>query len=128
MSDKSPLQMLAQTCSQIGADSGPGAGAKLSSEKAAKMSKAGTKPGSPTIVVSDAKPVPFKPYENTKDVTAKAVESKRASEAGSNKSSSPHNDSRSPRDIAASEVTRNGTKSASPKQSASSSARYECDL
>ena len=88
-------------------------------------SKGGTKPGSPTIVVSDtAKPVPFKPYENTKDVaTAKAVESKRLSDTGSSKSSSPvHPDPRE-RDRAASESNRQATKSASPKQSASSSVR-----
>ena len=30
-----------------------------------------TKCSSPTIVVSDSKPVPFKPYETTKDVKAK---------------------------------------------------------
>ena len=66
---------------------------------------------SPTIVVSDSKPVPFKPYETTKDVKAKvtsdlsypgltclvisqAVESKRGSETGSSKSVSPHIDTR----------------------------------
>lgn len=89
-------------------------------------SKASTKPGSPTIVVSDAKPVPFKPYENTKDVAgAKAVESKRLSETGSSKSSSPDQpDLRSPRDNAGS-AERHGAKSASPKQSASSSVRWE---
>ena len=73
-----------------------------------------TKCSSPTIVVSDSKPVPFKPYETTKDVKAKvrltetdlgremlilfcqAVESKRASETGStgSKSVSPHIDTR----------------------------------
>ena len=65
-------------------------------------------------MVSDSKPVPFKPYETTKDVKAKvrltetdlgremlilfcqAVESKRASETGStgSKSVSPHIDTR----------------------------------
>ena len=93
MSDKSPLQMLAQTCSQIGADTG----AKSNSVAADKVksSAAGgkNKCGSPTIVVSDSKPVPFKPYENTKEVTAKAVDSKRVSEASS-KSASPHNENR----------------------------------
>lgn len=125
LADKSPLQLLAQTCSQIGADSGPGAGAKLSADKVGKMTggKANTKPGSPPIVVSDAKPVPFKPYENTKDgAGAKSVESKRLSETGSSKSSSPvQPDSRSPRDNASSESNRHATKSASPKQSTSSS-------
>ena len=70
-----------------------------------------TKCSSPTIVVSDSKPVPFKPYETTKDVKAKvrrlflreinyllspvqAVENKRASENGSSKSVSPHIDTR----------------------------------
>ena len=62
-------------------------------------------------MVSDSKPVPFKPYETTKDVKAKvrksvleklycsdssvqAVENKRASENGSSKSVSPHVDTR----------------------------------
>ena len=88
-------------------------------------SKASTKPGSPTIVVSDAKPVPFKPYENTKDVAgAKAVESKRLSETGSSKCSSPDQPDLRSRDNAGS-AERHGAKSASPKQSASSSVRWE---
>ena len=75
-------------------------------------------------MVSDtAKPVPFKPYENTKDVaTAKAVGSKRLSETGSSKSSSPVQPDSRDRDK--SESNRQATQSASPKQSASSSVRY----
>merc|ERR1719322_1513069 len=68
-SGKSPLQLLAQTCSQIGADTGSN---KLLSEKSGEAAKA--KGRSPTLVVSDgstsvalspaaAKPVSFKPYE-----------------------------------------------------------------
>ena len=95
--DKSPLQMLAQTCSQIGADPGPAA-AKPSTAAAGDKGKAAAGArkggGSPTIVVTDAKPVPFKPYESSKEVTAKPVDSKRASESGSAKSASPHFDSR----------------------------------
>ena len=97
MSDKSPLQMLAQTCSQIGADTGTkltsGAADKVKMTASNNSGKNSGKCGSPTIVVSDSKPVPFKPYENTKEVTAKAVDSKRVSEASS-KSASPHNETR----------------------------------
>ena len=94
--DKSPLQMLAQTCSQIGADPGP-ATAKPSTAAAGEKGKAagGARKGggSPTIVVTDAKPVPFKPYESSKEVTAKPVDSKRVSESSA-KSASPHFDTR----------------------------------
>ena len=93
MSDKSPLQMLAQTCSQIGADTGPKTNATVDKAKMSAGKNSGTKCGSPTIVVSDSKPVPFKPYENTKEVTAKTVDSKRISE-GSSKSASPHTETR----------------------------------
>merc|ERR1719507_1585549 len=115
MSDKSPLQMLAQTCSQIGADPGPKLLEKQKVSNGSSKSSNSTKCSSPTIVVSDSKPVPFKPYETTKDVKAKAVESKRASETGSSKSLSPHIDTRSPRESQASDL-HNGTKSVSPKQ------------
>ena len=97
LSDKSPLQMLAQTCSQIGADTGTkltsGAADKVKMTASNNSGKNSGKCGSPTIVVSDSKPVPFKPYENTKEVTAKAVDSKRMSETSS-KSASPHNETR----------------------------------
>jgi len=75
-SDKSPLQMLAQTCSQIGADSGPKMADKQKSItsgelKSGKGGNQAPKSSSPTIIVSDggpgSKPVPFKPYEITKD-------------------------------------------------------------
>merc|ERR1712013_298751 len=77
MSDKSPLQLLAQTCSQIGADSGP----KLIDKQKLSVDKSKTAPksGSPTLVVSDAKSVPFKPYEITKETSAAKIESKRPS-------------------------------------------------
>ena len=85
--------MLAQTCSQIGADSG----SKLASDKlkltASTVTSSKTSAparSSPSIVVSDSKQVPFKPYENTKEVSAKAVDSKRISDTGSSKSESPH--------------------------------------
>jgi len=125
-SDKSPLQMLAQTCSQIGADSG----SKLASDKlkltastvTSTKTSASTR-SSPSIVVSDSKQVPFKPYENTKEVSAKAVDSKRISDTGSSKSESPHMISRSPKESDV-EMFRNsngaGSKSISPKQSSTS--------
>ena len=88
--------MLAQTGSQIGADSG----SKLASDKlkltvSTVTSTKSSAPArsSPSIVVSDSKQVqqvPFKPYENTKEVSAKAVDSKRISDTGSSKSESPH--------------------------------------
>ena len=65
------MQLLAQTCSQIGADTGSN---KLLSEKSGEATKA--KGRSPTLVVSDgstsvaaalgpaSKPVSFKPYEH----------------------------------------------------------------
>ena len=81
-SDKSPLQLLAQTCSQIGADTGPGRSAAQGGKEGGRVEKeAGTrekggnqgkvgKPESPPIIVTDSgggardsKPVPFKPYE-----------------------------------------------------------------
>jgi len=124
LSDKSPLQMLAQTCSQIGADTGTkltsGAADKVKMTASNNSGKNSGKCGSPTIVVSDSKPVPFKPYENTKEVTAKAVDSKRMSETSS-KSASPHNETRSPRETnTISESLNNGSKSVSPKQTTSS--------
>ena len=97
--DKSPLQMLAQTCSQIGADPGPAAAkpstaAAAAGEKGKAAGGARKGGGSPTIVVADTKPVPFKPYESSKEVTAKPVDSKRVSESSA-KSASPHFDTRS---------------------------------
>ena len=102
MSDKSPLQMLAQTCSQIGADPGPKVTngndkAKLTSSSKSKAAAGGG--SSPVIVVSDSsKPVSFKPYETKEGggsaSSPKAVESKRSSDAGSSKSNSPHFDTR----------------------------------
>jgi len=129
MSDKSPLQMLAQTCSQIGADSGPKMidKQKLSSDK----SKNAPKSGSPTIVVSDAKPVPFKPYEITKEASVAKIESKRPSLNPSESSSKsiPMNSSspgasRSPMSHHKSEivtVSENGRSNISPKNSSSTS-------
>ena len=134
--------MLAQTCSQIGADPGPKVTngndkTKLTSSSKSKPAAGGG--SSPVIVVSDSsKPVSFKPYETKEGGSSpKAVESKRTSDAGSSKSNSPHFDTRlvfialiiivpystlfrSPRDA---ETGRNGYKSVSPKQS-TSSARY----
>jgi len=68
-SGKSPLQLLAQTCSQIGADTGS---SKLLAERSNGNSaevKASKGNKSPALVVSDVTPktVSFKPYEN-KDV------------------------------------------------------------
>lgn len=81
-SGKSPLQLLAQTCSQIGAD--PGNNKMLQEKSSGSSSSSGsansgggssnkddTKPSSrsgksPALVVTDPKPVSFKPYE-TKD-------------------------------------------------------------
>merc|ERR1719220_2126396 len=76
MSDKSPLQLLAQTCSQIGADSHPGPKMIDKQKPSVDKSKTAPKSGSPTIVVSDAKAVPFKPYEITKETSAAKIESK----------------------------------------------------
>jgi len=94
--DKSPLQMLAQTCSQIGADSGPKMADKQKSItsgelKGATKSSGGGVPkssSSPTIIVSDGggsgqtnsnKPVPFKPYEIAKEAAGARVESRKSS-------------------------------------------------
>ena len=94
MSDKSPLQMLAQTCSQIGSDSSQhriSSGSdktKLTGSSKNNNIKCSS-PSSDTLVVSDnTKKVPFKPYENSKDlsVTVKSVDNKRSSETDSNKS------------------------------------------
>jgi len=79
MSDKSPLQLLAQTCSQIGADSHSGPKLIDKQKPSVDKSKTAPKSGSPTIVVSDAKSVPFKPYEITKETSAAKIESKRPS-------------------------------------------------
>ena len=59
MSEKSPLQMLAQTCSQIGVDSGP----KLvdKPQLIPAQLKNSPNPGSPINVVSCTQPVTFKP-------------------------------------------------------------------
>eukprot|EP00095_Tigriopus_kingsejongensis_P008261 maker-scaffold240_size241964-snap-gene-0.8 protein:Tk08261 transcript:maker-scaffold240_size241964-snap-gene-0.8-mRNA-1 annotation:"zinc finger protein noc-like" len=74
-SGKSPLQLLAQTCSQIGADTGSN---KLLQEKSGSSnngdggSKGGNKSGrSPNLIVSDSKPVSFKPYETGLDHNGK---------------------------------------------------------
>ncbi len=76
-SGKSPLQLLAQTCSQIGADPGSN---KISLENKTKDQK--SKANSPTLIVSDSqtlspgsnqvnnhqsRPVSFKPYETTSE-------------------------------------------------------------
>ena len=122
MSDKSPLQMLAQTCSQIGADSGPKMidKQKLSSDK----SKNPPKSGSPTIVVSDAKAVPFKPYEITKEASVAKIESKRPSlnPSESSSKSTPMNSSspgasRSPVSNNKSEIVTVSDSNGSPKSS-----------
>jgi len=95
VSDKSPLQLLAQTCSQIGAD--PGSNKildrqKLGTDKSSKSSSSSKIGSSPTIVVSDSKPVPFKPYDITKDSSTNAaarVEAKRSSGSSAASNSSP---------------------------------------
>lgn len=86
-SDKSPLQLLAQTCSQIGTDNGPkltnkcnkGVGITRVHNGTDKFNKGVINSGSPTIEVSDSKKVPFKPYENTKDINNSGVEHNRQS-------------------------------------------------
>ena len=91
--------MLAQTCSQIGADTGHSKMTSSSGDKS-KVSSSKSKnttSTSPVIVVSEnnsssVKPVPFKPYEpSSGPVTPKCVENKRMSESSSTKSTSPHN-------------------------------------
>lgn len=107
--DKSPLQMLAQTCSQIGADSGPKMADKqktitATESKTSKIQhpKSGS---SPTIIVSDSssKPVSFKPYEITKENgTSGKIESRKSSVTSSeggkvaHSSNSPLGGTRSP--------------------------------
>lgn len=120
VSDKSPLQMLAQTCSQIGADTGPNKimDRSKASDKKPKLSS------SPTIVVSDAKPVSFKPYETTTKEPAR-VEQKRASSSASNSSpkstpistSSPgvSRSSMSPSEKSDHKMLENGKQSSSPR-------------
>lgn len=74
--EKSPLQLLAQTCSQIGADN---VSSKILSttEKLKGKSGEGDKKkadaASPSINVSDAKPVSFKPYATGGDVDRAAA-------------------------------------------------------
>lgn len=93
--EKSPLQLLAQTCSQIGADTGSLAtSSKLSlqNDKSKPKDDKVKKAGSPAIVVSDSSPVSFKPYESVRieDTGARAkIEDKRMSSSSSPKSSSP---------------------------------------
>lgn len=93
--EKSPLQLLAQTCSQIGADTGTiTSSSKLSlqNDKSKPKDDKVKKAGSPAIVVSDSSPVSFKPYESARieDSGARAkIEDKRMSSSSSPKSSSP---------------------------------------
>jgi len=123
VSDKSPLQMLAQTCSQIGADTGPTKIMDRSkgSDKKPNQNKLSS---SPTIVVSDAKPVSFKPYETTTKEPAR-VEQKRASSSASNSSpkstpistSSPgvSRSSMSPSEKSEHKIMENGKRGSSPR-------------
>merc|ERR1719369_472397 len=121
MSDKSPLQLLAQTCSQIGADSHSGPKLIDKQKPSVDKSKTAPKSGSPTIVVSDAKSVPFKPYEITKETSVAKIESKRPSlnPSESSSKSTPMNSSspgtsRSPKSDLAT-VSENGRSNVSPK-------------
>jgi len=129
MSDKSPLQLLAQTCSQIGADSHSGPKLIDKQKPSVDKSKTAPKSGSPTIVVSDAKSVPFKPYEITKETSAAKIESKRPSlnPSESSSKSTPLNSSspgtsRSPISQQKGDtvtVAENGRNNISPKNSSS---------
>jgi len=136
-SEKSPLQLLAQTCSQIGADPSPMSidkGRKStgsSSQGADSEYKPVSKSKSPVILVSDSKPVSFKPYESTKDGAETKKDSDWSSSASNEikvvshgqKSMSPnyHGTTKHISDIAshASDMSRNGSTKQSPPRSSS---------
>lgn len=126
--DKSPLQMLAQTCSQIGADSGPKIPDKQKSISGpeTKSSKHAPKSSSPTIIVSDGsnKPVSFKPYEITKEngsigSTGGKIESRKSSLTSSDGGKVPHTSS-SPVSGGRSPGLRDDRRETSPRNSSSS--------
>lgn len=100
--EKSPLQLLAQTCSQIGADN---VSSKILSTTEKLKPKDDKKRGdvSPSINVSDSKPVSFKPYASDDKVRVNSPKTPSAS--------SPHQLS----------AGRDGTKESSSKTSTPSS-------
>merc|ERR1719323_1271630 len=103
---KSPLQLLAQTCSQIGADPG---NTKLSLDKNNNNKKSSS---SPALIVSDnaspggtqvnhSRPVSFKPYESgssdrNNKTPSSVISLSPNSNSKHNSSASPPNSSKSP--------------------------------
>ena len=96
---KSPLQLLAQTCSQIGADPG---NTKLSLDKTKDNKKSSS---SPALIVSDnaspgtqvSRPVSFKPYESDRNTkTPSSVISLSPNSNSKHNSSTSPNSSKSP--------------------------------
>lgn len=127
--DKSPLQMLAQTCSQIGADSGPKMADKQKSITSTDIKGPKSslpKSSSPTIIVSDgggsAKTVPFKPYEITKDTGARIESRKSSLNSSDGGKTSGHQTSSSPLGRSPGARAENGSSrdTASPRTSSSS--------
>merc|ERR1719210_3056459 len=122
---KSPLQLLAQTCSQIGADPG---NTKLSSDKT-KDKKSSS---SPALIVSDnaspsagtqvnSRPVSFKPYESDRNnKTPSSVISLSPNSNNNKHNSTSPNISKSP--VTTSTTAASSSTAAKPSTSASSDA------
>lgn len=127
-SKKSPLALLAQTCSQIGAD--PSSTKSLSSalDKSKKSDRPTSSPSSQKSTpidfkINDSSKLAFKPYEN--NVLTKKVESSRPSSKNSSsdhcedrrsESRTPNRKSSSPGSVkAASPVERNGSSPSNAK-------------
>ena len=87
MSGKSPLQMLAQTCSQIGVDSGYQM--TYNHQSSSDKSKSSPKSGTPVKVDINSKHVHFKPYNIAKPKQPNTNKSEYISKSSSVKSASP---------------------------------------